>query len=152
REPFKKFGRPDELKVLEDLACETFALIHELMRAGFSLATEPSTYGALRVCREWFPEHRWQRLTEGSESLHSVVQDLTEAITVLAKQNATDQDLMDILAVACGTREKARLLTAEVGRNLLGIAPDVRRYLGTEVDSDDGAVLDRAPRDITSTS
>ncbi len=152
REPFKKFGRPDELKILEDLAAETFALIHELMRVGFSLATESSTYSALRVCREWFPEHRWQSITTKSETLHLVVQDLTEAIIMLAKQNVTDQDLMDILHVACGTREKARTLTAEISRNLPGLSSEVRRYLGAEIDLEDGAQLDREPGEITSTS
>jgi hypothetical protein len=153
REPFKKFGRPDEVKVLEDLAGETFALIHELMRAGFSLATESSTYAALRVCQSWFPEHKWQNLTAESESLHLVVQDLREALILLAKQNVTDQALLEVLGVACGSRERARAITSEIGSSLPGLSTDVRRFLGAEDDElGDGISLDRKPGEINSTS
>jgi hypothetical protein len=152
REPFRRYGRPDEAKVLEDLAGETFAVIHELMRAGFSLATEPSTYNSLRVAQSWFAEHKWQSLTGKSGTLELVVQDLREAIVLLAKQNVTDQELIDTLRIACGSREKARKLTADIGRNLSGLSTEVRRFLGAEIDSDDDTQLGRQPGEITSTS
>jgi hypothetical protein len=131
RAAFKKYGAPSEYKIAEALANEVAVLVHELIGARFSLAVDAASYKALRIVRAWF-DYRWPEFVSSSKPMAGVRSDLREAITILAKQGKTDDELADALEVASGSRTEARSLLAQIGEEVVGLEDSVRSwFLGT---------------------
>jgi hypothetical protein len=131
RAPFRGGVEVQEQQTLKELASEVAETIHNLIRTRFSLATDPTTYEAMRVARGWFPRYRWEDFAKGSDSARKVTLDLLEGMTLLARQGITDDAMFECLTVVLGSEDSARRKTAELGRSLSSLTDDVRRWLIT---------------------
>jgi hypothetical protein len=128
RSPFKKTGRPETELVAREVADELLALIHELIRARFSLATEAATYEALYVAEDWLSPRRWPAFAKSSAHARILVADLREALTILARQGRTDATLLRLLTRAAGSEEAVRAATSQIAQQP-GLSPEVREWL-----------------------
>jgi hypothetical protein len=128
RLPFRRHDPPSAYEIIGALADEAGTLVHELIRTRFSLAVDAETYKPLRVVRGWL-DYRWSEFVQSSNPLESVRRDLREAITILAKQGKTDNELADALEVVCGSRREARSVMAQIGEETVGIDETVRSWL-----------------------
>jgi hypothetical protein len=128
RVPFRNLSARPISKMSSGLAEETVALVHELIRARFSLAIDAETYKTLRVARSWL-DFRWEKFARVSKSTSLVRQDLREAIAILAKQGKTDDELAAALETACGSPREARNIMARIGQEIPGLSECVRSWL-----------------------
>lgn len=128
RAAFTGAPQPSDLKVASETAEEVAGAVHELVRLRFSLATEPSTYEAIRIARNWRPGRLWEAFARDSPVMALLAQDLTEAICILARQGVADEALADLLSIAAGSREQARQRMAALAKRP-GIHDDVKLWL-----------------------
>lgn len=128
RAMFMNADTPKQAGAVFEAAEGIAATIHELIRFRFSLATEASTYSALRIVRGLLPAPEWSLFAEKSDSLSRLADDLCEAILVLAKQGITDDGLARELAVACGDGRRSRPKMKKMA-SLPGISSNVKNWL-----------------------
>jgi hypothetical protein len=128
RSVFDKYGVPREQSVRRDLAEETLAVVHELIRSRFSLATDAPTFHPLQPVRGWMDEYRWKLFAASSKSAKAVASDLLEAITILAKQGKTDDVLRSYFDIAEGSRGEADKVLANFAHEAVGLSEDVRSW------------------------
>lgn len=129
-----KGGVPPSAKVLSDVAHQVLSVVHALIRSQFSLATEVSTYNAVRVVREWFPKGGWARWLSQEDIRHarlSLERDVLQALTLLAKQGTCDDGLFEQLVVITGSRDEAREKAKNIAIAVRGLAPEVQAWLNT---------------------
>ena len=133
-------GRPESAAVKTAIVERTAALVHEIVRSGFSLAAEYRTYEALTVVQEWFTQREWRDLCESSTWMARVRNDVREALLLLARLGLTDDDLRRALVTACGSSGRADAVCRKMATENADIPPDVRDWLA------------KAPRRIRSAS
>ena len=126
---FPRTGLPETDKVRIDVAEQVAALIHQIVRAGFSHATDAKTYEALAVVSEWFDSDQWRDLCESSGAISRVRKDVTESLLLLARQPAPDERVRQALVTACGSAAVAQEICRRVATQVQGIPPDVRDWL-----------------------
>jgi len=131
RTAFRGCGAPSTISVISETTEEIVGLIHDLIRARFSLATEPTTYEAIRACSSWFQQHRWQNFTKESENIRLIVRDLTEGISLLARQGKTDAAMLSCLSLILGSREAANAAMARLAASLPNLQPNIREWLAS---------------------
>ena len=133
-------GRPQSAGVKTAIVEWTAALIHEIVRSGFSLAAEHRTYEALAVVQEWFTQREWRDLCQSSTWMARVRNDVREALLLLARLGLTDDNLRRALEYACGSSGSADTVCRKMATENANIPQDVRDWLA------------RAPRRIRSSS
>ncbi len=129
RTAFKDRGAPRKFSILRALAEETLGLVHALIRARFSLATEATTFHALRAARMWMSEDRWESFVKSSKVANAVARDLLEAIKILAKQGQTDDTLRSFLEIAEGSRRDADRALEDFTKEASGLSDEVKAWL-----------------------
>ena len=138
RSAFK--GNPDSKKeeslvaVVEGIA----GVIHEIVRLRFSLAIEATTYSALKVIKTKLSASVWGKKVTKSPAMLQVVQDISEAMLILAKQGISDDSLAGELIIATGNKKTARQRMKQLAK-MPGVANNVKNWLveGKNEDPDD---------------
>jgi hypothetical protein len=120
---------PESNEVRTALADEAAALVDGIVRARFSLATEPDTYAALEVVRGWFRPNEWNSYAEESAASRQVAWDIREGLSIIVRAGITDSNLFRCLVVAAGSEDRARQLAAGLSTSLSGLTEDVQRWL-----------------------
>jgi hypothetical protein len=126
---FRSSGKPTEARIVHELAEEVGKLVHELVRARFSLATSPSTYSAIYEAQTWFKAYEWERFTEESKSYSLVARDIREALSLLVRAGISDDELFQRLALAVGSMDRARAIGRELVDHLKGLPEHLRDWL-----------------------
>lgn len=124
---FKRVGKPSSFEVSGEVASEVANFLHDVVRTRFSLAIDSNTYGALRVVSRWFPERVWPKTTR--KPLDILASDIQEAITLLAKQRITDEQLLKYLIIIEGSREDALKITSGIANRMTGLSAEVSEWL-----------------------
>lgn len=127
RSALRKSGRPQDEKVQLDLTKETALTLHDLVRTHFSVATEPETFSALGYCRAFFRSISWPE--EVRPVLEYLVQDVSEAILLLGRQDVPNQKLLEQLELVCGVKERARAVAAELADRHAELPERIREWL-----------------------
>ena len=122
-------GRPESAAVKTGVVERTAALVHEIVRSGFSVAAEHRTYEALAVVQEWFRPRDWRDVCESSVGMKRVKNDVREALLLLARLGLTDDDLRRALETVCGAPEGADAVCREMAAESADIPRDVRDWL-----------------------
>ena len=122
-------GRPESATVKGGIVERTAAVVHEIVRSGFSVAAEHRTYEALAVVQEWFTPHQWRALCESSSWMERVRGDVREALLLLARLGLTDEDLRRALGTVCGSSANADVVCREMAAESSDIPQEVRDWL-----------------------
>ena len=133
-------GRPQSAGVKIAIVEWTAALVHEIVRSGFSLAAEHRTYEALAVAQEWFTQREWRDVCQSSTWMERVRNDVREALLLLARLGLTDDNLRRALETVCGSSGSADAVCRRMATENADIPQDVRDWLA------------KAPRRIRSTN
>lgn len=128
RAAFKEVPAPKKEESLFEVAEGIGAVIHEMVRLRFSLATEASTYSALKVIKSMLPGHAWEQFAVNSQAMMQVVQDISEAMLILAKQGITDESLADELTIASGHKKYAKQRMKKLAQ-MPGLSANVKNWL-----------------------
>jgi len=120
-------GAPKEDKSRIDLTREVALTLHDLVRTRFSVSTEPETFAALKYCRAFFPTVSWP--PELREAMELLVQNIAEAILMLGRQGVPNQGLLDQLELACGVKERARVVATQLADKHLELSEPIRDWL-----------------------
>ena len=128
RSTFKNVPAPKHEDSLLEAAEGLGAVVHEMVRLRFSLATEASTYSALKVLKLRVQGYSWERFAVASLSMKQVAQDIAEALLILAKQGITDDLLATELEIAAGNHKHARKIMKQLAK-MPGVAANVRNWL-----------------------
>ena len=122
-------GRPESVAVRKGIVERIAALVHEIVRSGFSLAAEHRTYEALAVAQEWFKPHEWRDLCASSVWMERVTRDVREALLLLARLEQTDDDLRRALATVCGSSGEADAVCRKLATESPDVSQDMRDWL-----------------------
>lgn len=120
-------GTPKEDKSRIDLTREVALTLHDLVRTRFSVSTEPETFTALKSCRAFFPTVSWP--PDLRETMELLVQDIAEAVLMLGRQDVPNQGLLDQLELACGVKERARVVATQLADKHLELSEPIRDWL-----------------------
>jgi hypothetical protein len=129
-----KGGVLPSAKVVGEVALQTLVTVHALVRSRFSLATEVSTYDAVRAARGWFPHGGWARWLSDEEhrtAKVALMRDVMQALTLVAKQGRCDDALFEQLVVVSGSRDAARAQATDIATAVRGLLPEVQVWLTT---------------------
>jgi hypothetical protein len=127
RNSLRRSGRPQNAKVQMDLTRETALTIHDLVRTRFSLATEPQTFAALRYCRSFFPGINWP--VDVRDVMAHLIQDISEALVLLGRQDVPNSGLLEQLELVCGLRERARVVATAIAEKHPELPERIRVWL-----------------------
>ncbi len=127
---FRGVAPPKNEEALLETAGAVARVIHGIVRLRFSLATEAATYFALKAIKFMLPAREWESFAAESDSLVLVVEDISEAILILARQGIVDDSLANELGVACGSRKQARKRLKQLTKSI-GIPDRVKQWLAT---------------------
>lgn len=128
-ESFRSAGRPNDDALKSEVVRGTAAVVHELVRARFSLGTVATTYAAIDVVRSWYKELEWTRLANRSDTLGMVTTDILEALRLLVQAGITDDELVHRLALTTGSFEKARERCKQLANQLPGLPEEISDWL-----------------------
>ena len=120
-------GKPKEEKVAIDLAREVALTTHDLVRTRFSMATEPETYLALKLCRNFFTENTWP--VELRKAMDLLVKDVSEAILLLGRQDVPQQELLDQLVIVCAHKDRAKVVAKSLADKNQDLPERIRDWL-----------------------
>ena len=127
RAAIRASGKPKEEKTQVDLTKEVALTLHDLVRTRFSMATEPETFVALKQCRGFFSSLSWP--AELRESMDLLVQDVSEALLLLGRQDVPQQALLDQLELVCGLKERAKVVAAQLADRHAELPERIRDWL-----------------------
>ena len=125
---FKDVPAPKKEEALFEAAEGIGVVIHEIVRIRFSLATEASTYSALKVIKSKLSGYTWERFSAQSQAMTQVAQDISEAMLILAKQGLTDESLAGELTIASGHKRYAKQRMKKLAE-IPGLAANVKNWL-----------------------
>ncbi len=128
RAAFKGVADAKNETTLLETAEAVAAVIHEMVRLRFSLAIEAVTYSSLKVIKAMLPVRVWEKFAAESQFLQMVVQDITEAMLILAKQGISDEALAGELAIACGHKRYANQKMKQLA-NTPGLPSNIKNWL-----------------------
>lgn len=120
-------GKPKEEATQVDLTREVVLTLHDMVRTRFSLATEPETFMVLKLCRGFFSGAFWP--DELRETMDFLVQDISEALLMLGRQDVPQQALLDQLELVCGYRERARAVAKQMADRHAELPERIRDWL-----------------------
>lgn len=127
RASMRASGKPKEEKTQVDLTREVALTLHDLVRRHFSIATEVDTFTALKICRGFFPGVSWPAGLK--ETLDLLVQDVSEALLMLGRQDVPQQGLLDQLELVCGVRERAQAVARQLAEHHADLPERIREWL-----------------------
>lgn len=130
RSAFKDVDAPKKEESLFETAEGVAIIIHEMVRLRFSLATEATTYSSLKVVKYMLPVRIWENFALKSQPLQMVVQDISEAMLILAKQGITDESLVSELAIASGHKKYAKRRMKQLAKTP-GLSAQVKNWLAS---------------------
>lgn len=122
-------------KTMEEIA----GLLHDIARTQISMVAEPSLYSVLDIPKGWVTPPEWRYIAEKSPNLQLVTRDIRGALTLLAKQGATDIDLFEQLTKSSGSREGAIKITSDIVEQHPELNAETAAWLRC------GGKLDRSP-------
>lgn len=108
RDTFDKVGVPEPLRVQEELAEESIALVHEIIRARFVFATSSDTYVSINTIVDWFSPGDWNDFVGRSAVAPLLARDIEEGIELLARAGIPDTGLFRFLTIITGGEREAR--------------------------------------------
>lgn len=120
-------GQPKDKKSQLDLTREVAFTVHDLVRTRFSLATEAQTFSVLKVCRRFFSQISWP--SELQPAMICLIQDLTEALLVLGRQDIPQQALLEQLELVCGSKDKAKAVAKQLAEQHTELPERIRDWL-----------------------
>lgn len=126
---FRLTGAPTHHRTAVELAEEVGKLVHEIVRARFSLATSPTTYAAVHEVHSWFEPSDWEGFTQESKSYALLSRDVREALNLLVRAGVSDNELFSTLTVAIGSLDRARVIGRELADELKGLPEHLRNWL-----------------------
>lgn len=127
RDALRKSGRPQEEKVQIDLTREVALTLHDLVRTRFSVSTEAETFAALKFCRVFFLSASWPM--DLRQTMELLVQDVSEALVMLGRQDVPNQGLLEQLELACGLKERARVVATNLANKHSELPERIRDWL-----------------------
>ena len=125
---FKDVPKPKRDEALFEAAEGIALAVHEMVRLRFSLATEAGTYSALKVVKYMLPVSTWDNFAVQSEQLKMVVQDISEAMLILARQGIADESLAAELAIASGHKKYAQRKMKQLAKTP-GLSAGIKNWL-----------------------
>lgn len=134
RSAFDKVEAPETTTVRDEVADHFFAFLHEVVKARFSLATNPQTFLGISLIRSWFQPLDWQDFASAAPSARLVKADIAEAIRTLVVAGKTDAELYEFLVLSGGSSAKAREVAREILSEHPGLPEEISAWLsGTAV-------------------
>ncbi|MDE0058888.1 MAG: hypothetical protein OXI22_02825 [Defluviicoccus sp.] len=124
---FRTVGAPSTPSVAAEITSEVALVLHALVRTRFSLAVDGATYGVMHVLARWFLKGMWPEVTK--PSLNTLSHDIVEAITLLAKQGITDDQLLHCLVLFEGSQDNAIKRTRAIADHLPGLPNEIAQWL-----------------------
>ena len=128
-ETFRSVGPPTDSETRTEVAEEAARIVHELVRARFSLATSPSTYAVIDTLHSWYKPYEWASLAEKSPALSLLRADISEALRLLIQAGITDDRLFEKLVQTVESSKKAREIARKLAEEAPGLPEPVRRWL-----------------------
>ena len=125
---FKDVPAPKKEESLYEAADGIVDVIHEMVRLRFSLATEASTYSAIKVIKSMLSIHAWEVFAMKSKAMILVTQDILEAMLILAKQGIADESLASVLIIASGHKKHAKKQMKKLAKTP-GLPSNVKNWL-----------------------
>lgn len=120
-------GKPREEVTQVDLTREVALTLHDLVRTRFSMATEPETFSVLKQCRAFFSGISWPG--DLREAMDLLVQDVSEALLLLGRQDVPQQSLLEQLELVCGLKERANAVAAQLADKHTELPERIRDWL-----------------------
>lgn len=127
RSAMRAQGKPKEEKTQVDLTREVALTLHDLVRTRFSVATEPNTFAALRQCRNFFTSVSWP--VELRETMELLIQDVSEALLLLGRQDVPQQAVLEQLELVCGLKERAKAVATQLADSHAELPERIREWL-----------------------
>jgi hypothetical protein len=119
-------------KIGIEVADAVLTLIHELIRHRFVIAMDESLYESLAGLRSNVGVMEWNRYVMISKPMALIVEDISQAIALLAVQGRSDEQLFRRLVDATGSEHSARAITKQILATELGIPDHVQAWLSGE--------------------
>ncbi|GGY18865.1 hypothetical protein GCM10008098_08730 [Rhodanobacter panaciterrae] len=129
RSPFSRVGAPPHGNVANGLARECCALVYDVLRTQITVVADPDVYRSLSPARDWVGISLWPRFVKNNKAPESVLGALESALVLLAKQQVTDQRLLDVLLLFVSSRDEAAARTSRLAESNSGLVPEVRDWL-----------------------
>ena len=126
---FRATGYPDSPTVRSAVVEQAAAVTNAIVRVDFSHSRKAETYGALMATKSWFASYEWQEISESSDAVARVRDDLRKALLFLASAGKTDEFLRGALVTVAGSRERADSICRTMATEQPGIPDDVRDWL-----------------------
>lgn len=120
-------GKPKEEKSQFDLTREVALTLHDLVRTRFSMATEPETFSVLKQCRGFFSQISWP--ADLRDTMELLVQDVSEALLMLGRQDVPQQALLEQLELVCGLKERAKVVATQLADKHSELPERIRDWL-----------------------
>lgn len=127
RTAMRQTGKPNEEKTQIELTRAVALTLHDLVRTRFSMATNPDTFIALKMCRGFFSSASWP--TSLREVMNLLVQDVSEALLLLGKQDVPQQAVLDQLELVCGLKERAKVVAGQLADRHTELPERIRDWL-----------------------
>lgn len=127
RDALRNSGRPKEEKTQLELTREIVLTLHDLVRTRFSVSTEAETFSALKFCRSFFTGTSWP--TDLKNAMELLIQDVSEALVMLGRQDVPNQGLLDQLELVCGVKERARYVANSIAVKHTELPERIRDWL-----------------------
>lgn len=128
---FAESGAPETTDVAIKVTEQIAGLLHDIARTQIALVADSNLYGALDTPRRWFSPPEWRYVAEKSSNLQLLTRDIREALTLLAKQGVTDDELLEQLEKVSGSRESASKITKNIAEQHLELDMETRNWLRT---------------------
>lgn len=127
RAALRASGKPKEEKSQLDLTREVALTLHDLVRTRFSMATEPETFAVLKQCRGFFSQISWP--SDLRDTMELLVQDVSEALLMLGRQDVPQQALLEQLELVCGLKERAKAVATQLADRHSELPERIRDWL-----------------------
>jgi len=127
RAAMRASGKPKEETTQIDLTREVALTLHDLVRTRFSMATEPETFAVLKQCRAFFSGISWP--DDLRETMELLVQDVSEALLILGRQDVPQQALLEQLELVCGIKERAKAVATQLADKHAELPERIRDWL-----------------------
>lgn len=128
RKSFDSTGFPKDSAAKTELAKETIELILQIVRSRYALALLADTYSPIITIRDWFTESEWGDLSEDATA-KDLAESIQAAIELLARSGTVDNSLFDLLVLASGSSQHARVMTREIIERNAGLSPEAIAWL-----------------------
>ena len=117
----------DESTIFESIDC-LMSVLQRVIELRFSVAMQPDTYRLLGQARQTLGVALWNRFGRDSVVLPELRELLLEAILVLARQNRTDSELVDVLSRAYRDRRQAATAISRQFKEVRDLDPQTRDW------------------------